>query len=253
MMESGCDSSWETFAEEQLIFPTTFTSKVVNISKMNLDLAAYPRLVPPVGMTPIWEPKILPHADLQIRAGGTSVTSVGSGVNGLTEPAFSVSFESPRTQWAKDQSGMWQFQGGNVVVRLDLLILVTDKYEGESYRNDVVALIMTHELKHWQDNVDIVTTWLPPKLKTHADIKRLLIDDGKGQPARLSQAEYDKWFTQVNPETEGTKWEDAIIDTYIAERDRRDQRRDSSNEYQTYSSNISALRQKRPELVVWPK
>ena len=236
-----------------MITPTVFTPKVVNVSKMILDPAAYPRMVPPVGMTPIWEPKVIPHEDLQIRAGHTNVTSVGSGVNGLTEAGFSVYFENPSSQWVKDKSGTWQFQGGNVVVRVDLLILVTAKYEGETFRNDAVALIMTHELKHWVDNVDIVTNWLPAKLKAHADIKRLLFDDGMGQPARLSQAEYDKWFTLVNPETDGTRWEDAIIDTYVAERDRRDQRRDTSNEYQTYSSNISALRQKRPELVVWPK
>lgn len=236
-----------------MILPTKFTTKIVNVSKSMLDLASYPRLVPPVGMLPVWEPKIIPHDELQLRAGYTKVESVGSGVNGLTEPGFSVDFENRSFQWEKDKSGMWQFQGGNVVVRLDLLICVTAKYEGETFRNDAVALIMTHELKHWQDNVDIVTNWLPTKLKALADIKRLLIDDGTGQPARLSQADYDKWFNQVNPSTGGTKWEDLIIDTYVLERDRRDQLRDSSKEYQDYSSNISALRQNRPELVVWPK
>jgi len=230
---------------------TTLVPQIVNVSKTKLELANYPRLVLPAGMLTVWEPKIIAHEDLQKRAGHVQKGAIGS-VNGLTEAGFSILFDSP-TQWTKDNAGLWQFQGGNVYLRVDLMIYVTDRFEGKNYRDDAFQLIMCHELKHWKDATDIVSNWLPPKVTNQPDLKRMLFDDGTGQRAKLSQKEYDEWITIVNPDTGGYKYEDVVGDLYITEHDRRHRLADSDAEYETYSGNINCLRQNMAGSVRWPK
>ena len=229
---------------------TRFVPKIVNLSKVMMTLKNYPRIVVPVGMTTVWEPEMIAHAALQIRA---SQEQKGTGsVRGLTEAGFSIRFDDFWSQWKQDVSKQWQFQGGDIVIQVDLKILVTDMFEKYDYRNDVFQLIMIHELKHWRDAEDIVNG-MPDKLKADADVMRLLIDSGKGQPEKLSDADFRAWFVTVNPDTGGTQFEDLACDMMIAEHDRLDHLRDTNAEYETYSGNVSCLRQNRAKSVYWPK
>ena len=159
-------------------------------------------------------------------------------VHGLTVAALSVQFSNLTQQWRQvGGSGgrrQWQFQGGDVLLNLDLEVFVL---EGDRPQpNDpesvqIFAIIMSHELLHVADEIDIVTNWLPSRLYADRFVQRHL---SNAQP--IDDGMYQRWFV-------GSEFQNWVHNSLWApEHNRRGNRRDAPAEYRQLNNAIDQLR-----------
>jgi hypothetical protein len=158
-------------------------------------------------------------------------------VHGLTVPEFAVTFPNMAQQWRRIGTGAfpsWQFQGGDVFldVTLTVYILEGDRPQpnGEASRK-IYAILMSHELLHVLDEIDIVSRWMPPKVYGDDKVLKYLTN---AQP--VDDSMFRTWF-------QGSGFTNWLRDGYwSAERERRKQLRDTAQEYTTQGDRIATLR-----------
>lgn len=183
---------------------------------------------------------ISPTAMIQrLRQPDASTHSGGLGVvHGLTEAALSVQFSDPARQW-QPVSGpggrrQWQFQGGDIVLNLDLEVFVLEgdrPQPNDQESVQIFALIMSHELLHVADEIDIVKNWLPARLYADAFVQRHL---SNAQP--LDDGMYQRWFA-------GGEFQTWIHNSLWApEHNRRGNQRDAPAQYRQLNDAIDRLR-----------
>ena len=164
------------------------------------------------------------------------VTSFSS-PNGLVKAHFSVSFPDPGKQWRKFTVGgknRWVFQGGDIEVEVRIGIYVWDinRPKGrDKIARELFKTVMDHELLHVEDDVDIVRSWLPPKVYGHKWVRRHL-----GHAMSLSETSYRR-------EVERGGFEGRLHDDLWApERNERAAVRDSPDAYAPVNEKIQTLR-----------
>ena len=88
---------------------------------------------------------------------------------------------------------------------------------------------MTHEFLHVLDEIEVATGYLPTELPKDEYVKKYLIDQGT-----VADATYRNWF-------QGDRFRNYVKDTWVMERNRRGQGRDSGALYERYKLDIAKL------------
>jgi hypothetical protein len=149
-------------------------------------------------------------------------------IAGLTTAEFSLRFANPSLQWRQVRSGgaltRWQFQGGKVSLNVLISVYVAEGFQ--SY-NQALALILEHELLHVQDEIDIVSRFMPTAALRDQYVQRYLVEGRE-----LDDPMYRRWFA-------GPGFQEWVHDSVWApEHNRRGQIRDSGVEWESFRKRI---------------
>ncbi len=192
----------------------------------------------------------------QVSRSGTTAR-VGAGgqlalVNGLVRNDLQVRFDNMTRQWrctplggpsSRQGPGQFQFQGGNVFLDLSLGIYILNINQPNAQDQisvDIFATIYSHELLHVLDEIDIVRSWLQPKLLTEPTIERYLVRTQpyvygtQSQPIALVEREFHT-FIQNTIQT-------AVHNVWAVEANRRQGLRDAPSEYAIVQNRVDTLR-----------
>lgn len=210
-------------------------------------------------------PTFISSAELQ-----TMAPPKGFLTEGLTRSELKVNFKNFPREWEPDGPGFFRFCGGELRVEMTVRIWIDEKYRpapgngiGDRKKTLCYGLAMGHELEHVQDNVDILTTVLTDqRIVAIPQIRRLLVDDGSGRPARVSESELVELF---RPGSWGLQTDDMrvigrfreidrpLVEIWNSEQTIRARQRDSGAEYSRYSGSISNARQELFHIIEWPQ
>jgi hypothetical protein len=163
----------------------------------------------------------LPKPQLQ------GMAQTAGGIAGLTVGEFSLAFEDFASQWrCVPQSAIktWVFQGGAVFLKSLVKIYVDDRFRD---RTDLLDLIMEHEFMHVADEIEVLRTDVPARLRDDSIVRQYLI-----QKMPVDNSMFENWFKT-------TRFEDYVEPVYAEEHNRRGRRRDSGMEYANYINAIS--------------
>jgi hypothetical protein len=213
-----------------------------------LKLSLYPKIKPPSSkMTSAPEPKLVSTAEMNGLLRTKSKESL-SHVWGLTVGTFALRFSDTAKQWKKSDDGRWQFQGGDVELAVMNKIYIDKQLVGSDgdLDSDLIGLIMSHELLHVQDHIDVMTKDAPTELTNDRIIRRLLIDDGKGEPGIIEEKEYKHWVVDLTTDYDGnecTYLTSRMIDLIVDKLNAKASGRDSGPAYAEYGNNVSFVRQ----------
>jgi hypothetical protein len=246
--------------------PTVFFPQVSYGSDLLLPLVLFPRIKAPPEIASPRTPKTIPDAELQVRAKAQHHLGSLSTVYGLTDVDVSVWFEDPvpgsllglnlgRTpQWVMDESGRWQFQGGTIYLEAKITVFINENHKNYRYADELFDMIMSHELEHVKDEEDIMKS-LPNLLSRDPTLRKLLIDNGSGEPDKLLDPTFQHWFIDKMTDLgrQMTHFEHWVLHTWADEHNKREKKRDSGPRYAQYQNNISNLQNGLLQYVVWPK
>jgi hypothetical protein len=213
-----------------------------------LPLGLYPNIKPPSSkMTSAPTPQFVSTAEMKSLLRVKKKASL-SHVWGLTIGTFSLRFPDLAKQWKKHDDGRWQFQGGDVNLVVVNKIYVDKNLVGSDARLDgeLMGLIMTHELLHVQDNIDVLSKDGPTELTSDKIFRSLLIDAGKGEPGIVEEREYKHWVHDQTTDPDGkpcTFATSRMIDLLVDKLNEKAADRDSGPSYASYGQEISFLRQ----------
>jgi hypothetical protein len=213
-----------------------------------LSLAVYPKIKPPSSkVTSAPRPQFISTAEMKALLKTKGQASL-SHVWGLTVGTFSLRFPDLATQWMKNDAGRWQFQGGDVELVVANRIYIDKDLVGSDARlgGELIGLIMTHELLHVQDNVDVLSNDGPAELSSDRIVRSLLIDAGKGEPGIVEEREYKHWVIDATTDPNGnpcTYLTERMIGLIVDKLNAKAVDRDSGPAYADYGSNISFVRQ----------
>jgi hypothetical protein len=163
----------------------------------------------------------LPKPQLQAMA-----QSAG-GIAGLTVGDFSLAFQDFASQWQPVSQGgfkTWVFQGGALLLKSVVKIYVDDRFRD---RTDLLDLIMEHEFMHVADEIEVLRTDVPARLRDDTIVSQYLI-----QKKPVDNAMFENWFKT-------TKFQEYVEPVYAEEHNRRGRKRDSGMEYANYINAIS--------------
>jgi len=155
------------------------------------------------------------------------LAKTAGGVAGLTIADFSLEFPDFARQWLCVSSGgitTWRFQGGPLLLKSFVKIYVDDRAQG---RNDIVDVIMEHELLHVADEIEVLRVDVPARLRQDSIVQQYLIDK---KP--VDNAMFQNWFKTA-------KFQEYAEAVWAEEHNRRGRRRDSGMEYARYINSIS--------------
>jgi hypothetical protein len=214
----------------------------------SLSLGLYPKIKTPSStITSAPSPTFVSSPEMKALLKSDSRASL-SHVWGLTVGTFSLHFADAVKQWTKNSDGRWQFQGGDVELVVVNRIYIDKNMLGSEARldSDVAGLIMTHELLHVQDNVEVVTKDGPAELTSDRVIRSLLIDGGKGEPGIVEEREYNHWVNDPTTDPNGNACSyltSRMIGLLVDKLNAKAASRDSGPGYSEYGNNISFLLQ----------
>lgn len=118
----------------------------------------------------------------------TSQDTLATFAVGYTDTDLAVSFADFARAWRRDGE-FWRFCGGQVQMTLSIGVYV-DERANAAARRPCVDMILTHELLHVRDEIDIVTTnWLPTAALADAFVRANL-----SSAARVPAAHFDEWI-----------------------------------------------------------
>jgi hypothetical protein len=163
----------------------------------------------------------LPKPQLQAMA------QTAGGIAGLTVGDFSLAFQDFGSQWQSvSQNGFktWVFQGGVLLLKSLVKIYVDDRFRE---RADLLDLIMEHEFLHVADEIEVLRTDVPARLRDDSIVRQYLI-----QQKPVDSAMFENWFKT-------SKFQEYVEAVYAEEHNRRGRRRDSGMEYARYINTIS--------------
>ncbi len=145
---------------------------------------------------------------------------------GLTVPTqITVKLTGPWKQTASAPA-RWQYQGCELQLAVNVAVYIIDKYQPVP---KLFEMILSHELLHVQDDIDIVTQYLPQELPKDEYIKKYLIDR-----TPVDDAMYRSWFVE-------DRFSNYVRDIWVLERNRRGGGRDSGPVYDHYKLAIAKL------------
>jgi hypothetical protein len=172
----------------------------------------------------------------QSQNGGARGTSL-SMVHGLTTVDFAVRFPNMARQWQQvthQGRQLWQFQGGNIhlEITLNVFILEGDRpVPDDPYTQEIFSIIMTHELEHVADEIDIVSRWMPTQAYQDDLVRRYLT-----QAEAIEDRTFRHWFIEKH-------FSDWLKNGLWAhEHNRRASTRDSPGNYMHLQQQIDRIR-----------
>lgn len=229
------------------ITKTTF-KPVLSHGTGALKLAVHPKIKKPSSkMTTAPNPSFVTAAELDGSLRTTKKASFGH-VWGLTVATFALEFADQAKQWREVEKGKWQFQGGEIQLKVSHVIYVNKSIVGDdaSLKSDVVAMIMTHELLHVQDNFDVLKAHGATEIQGDSDLKSILVDAGKGEPKILMDDVYKRWVFEKS--TDGTGHQSTnltvrLVDLIAPKLNEKQAARDSGPKFQDYAQQVNYLRQ----------
>ena len=163
----------------------------------------------------------LPKQQLQ------GMAQTAGGIAGLTVGEFSLAFEDFASQWRCVPQGAiktWVFQGGALILKSLVKIYVDDRFRD---RTDLLDLIMEHEFMHVADEIEVLRTDVPARLRDDSIIRQYLI-----QKMPVDNGMFENWFKT-------SRFQDYVEPVWAEEHNRRGRRRDSGMEYARYINSIS--------------
>ena len=163
----------------------------------------------------------LPKPQLQ------GMAQTAGGIAGLTVGDFSLAFEDFASQWRCVPQGAiktWVFQGGTLFLKSVVKIYVDDRFRD---RTDLLDLIMEHEFMHVADEIEVLRTDVPARLRDDSIVRQYLI-----QKMPVDNGMFENWFKT-------SKFEEYVEPVWAEEHNRRGRRRDSGMEYASYINSIS--------------
>lgn len=198
-----------------------FASSVHYESDILVPVSYYPGLLVPPGV-PAYEPIEVSFARMSQLAPDKFPAPAGLTV-ATKEP-------SAKLQGIWKQSGTspvkWQWQGGTMQLDVTVAVYIIDKYRPVE---KAFALILSHELMHVQDDIDIVSQYLPQELQGDPLVKKYLIDQ-----VPVDDAMYRNYFCTDMIQKN-------FQQTWAAERNLRGGKRDSGALYLRYIQKLATL------------
>lgn len=113
-----------------------------------------------------------------------SSATLGGFAAGYTDTDLAVGFADFANQW-RCESGFWRFLGGDVSLTLSIGVHADERTRPAGKRR-CLAMILEHEWIHVQDEIDIVTNWLPREALADAFVRANL-----SAAARIPAADFD--------------------------------------------------------------
>lgn len=186
-----------------------------------VSVSQHPGLIVPTGIT-AHEPTPVTFAQMSKLAPNKFPAPAGLTV--AIQPSVKL-----QGQWKQITTGpvQWQFQGGEIQLAVTIGVYAIDKYLEQGGK--LYTLILSHELMHVQDDVEVVTQYLPQELPKDNYVKKYLLDQ-----ATVDDAMYHNWFM-------ADRFEKYVRDTWILERNSRGEKRDSGPLYERYKLDIAKL------------
>jgi hypothetical protein len=120
----------------------------------------------------------------------------------------------------------WQWQGGTMQLAVTVAVYIIDKYRPVE---KLFELILSHELMHVQDDIDIVSQYLPQELPKDPLVKKYLIDQ-----TPVDDSMYRNFFCT-------DKLQQNLREIWAGERNVRGGQRDSGALYERYKLNVAKL------------
>jgi hypothetical protein len=197
-----------------------FVPSVRHENQLLVPLGYYPGLRVPAGV-PVYEPIAVSFGRMSQLAPDKLPAPAG-----LTVPSsLSVKLVG---QWRQASASpvQWQFQGGELQLRATVAVYMIDKFRPV---DKLFELILSHELLHVKDDIDIVSQYLPQELPRDEYVKKYLLEQKV-----VDNAMYCNWFL-------ADRFEKYVRDIWVLERNRRGAARDSGALYEQYKQAIVKL------------
>ncbi|QDU30892.1 hypothetical protein ETAA8_60410 [Anatilimnocola aggregata] len=147
-------------------------------------------------------------------------------VKGVAKAKFSLAYANFNQQWrqipTKNGPPQWQFMGGEVYFDSTVSVYILDEYKPNDKDKSSVnrfRIIIQHELEHVLDDADLVRTFMPQAVLKESMVQRYFVQN---QPMDNSMFEY---FIR------GPKLQEYFEPTWMLERNKRADKRDSPEEY----------------------
>lgn len=103
---------------------------------------------------------------------------------GYTDTDLAVTFSDFERSW-RQEGDVWRFCGGEVVLTATIGVYVDERAKSAARRR-CLGMILTHELQHVRDEIDIVTQWLPREALSDAFVRSNL-----SARARVPASDFD--------------------------------------------------------------
>ena len=177
-------------------------------NELLLPRGLYPPIDAPEGV-PVWAPFLVSMADMVTEAlgrrnryGYATRASLDAFPSGYTRSDLTLRFVNFSRQW-RFEASRWHYQGGQICLELTLGIFADERAED---RPECLSMILTHELKHVADEIDIVTNWLPRRAPIELRsrfaplgeraFERAMRGRGDGQGSDLERAVQQLWIEE---------------------------------------------------------
>jgi hypothetical protein len=204
-----------------------FKERISYCNQLLFPLGLYPAFQVPAGVT-VPAPFIVTRSvmDRLARPSGRSISTTA----GYVRPTFHMRFANFTAQWRRlsGQPARRQFTGGTVYLDLTLAVYVQQRYSAD----DVITIILEHEMLHVADEIDIVKNYLPREFQNEAMINNYLI-----QKQPLLERTFQHYF--VPRSGQPSRLQELVHNIWAAEHNRRGNRRDSDAEYHRYNRRVS--------------
>lgn len=113
----------------------------------------------------------------------------------------SMDFPDPvQHLWVRTSSGRYRFGTSQMPVKISIQLYVNEDYKPAVLVGDVsrerrfavaLGLILSHEALHVQDAIELAQEF-PRIVAKNPQLRRILVDDGDGQPKTYSEAEFQE-------------------------------------------------------------
>jgi len=147
-------------------------------------------------------------------------------VKGVAKAKFSLAYANFNQQWrqvpSKNGPPQWQILGGELYFESTVSVHILDEYNPRDNDKSSVnrfRIIIQHELEHVLDDADLVRTYMP-----QAVLKDSIIDRYFVQKLPMDNSMFDYFIR-------GPKLRDYLEPTWMLERNKRADKRDSPEEY----------------------
>jgi hypothetical protein len=194
----------------------------------------------------------------KLRSSGTRSYSSSNGqlatVDGLVDTDLTVTFANVAAQWRRlpDPDGRpatrgpvrFQFAGGDLVLNLRIglyLLKYIDPNLDDDLSVQIFATIYGHELLHVLDETDVVTNWLPPRVRAEPFIDNTLAKQQPftfGLPSQTAD-QVEQEFRRKIVEMTNNYVRNGL---WAPEVNRREGLRDAPTEYKKVQDRVDALR-----------
>ena len=197
-----------------------FVPSVRYDNQLLVPVSYYPGLSVPAGV-PVYEPIAVSFGRMSQLAPDKIPAPAG-----LTVPSTISVKLLGRWKQTGAAPAQWQFQGGDLQLQVTIAVYIIDKFRPVE---KLFELILSHELLHVKDDIDIVSQYLPRELPRDEYVKKYLVDQ-----KAVDDAMYRNWFL-------ADRFEKYVRDIWVTERNRRGAARDSGAVFEQHKQAIVKL------------